>query len=255
MKNLLIALFLATTLTSTYCQESSIESKIRRMMDVLGTSQRFESAIDNIIELQKENLPSSISDKYWNQFKEKAKKDGFNDLIELLIPIYKKYLTESEIESIIAFYESESGQKMVNKFPLISQESMQVGAEWGKNLGSEITKEIKESNEIKFNTNLEDCSSFKKGVFTYILPNGEPVKMERTENLQIETVGNNEIRSRIEWVAKCRYNVIELDENNIPVSKEPLEVNIYKINDNSYNFIAKMKGDDFYSEGEIEKVN
>jgi hypothetical protein len=43
-----------------------------------------------------------------------------------------------------------------------------------------------------------------------------------------------------------------LDENNIPVSKNPLEVNIYKVNNNSYKFISKMKGDDFYSEGEIE---
>jgi len=255
MKKILIALILTLTLTSVYCQESTIENKIRRMMDVLGTSHRFETVIDKMIELEKENFPSSVEDKYWNQFKEKVKNDGFNELIELLIPIYKKHLTESEIESIITFYESEAGQKMVNKFPSISQESMQVGAEWGKNLSSEIAKEIQESDELKFNTNLEDCGSFKKGSFIYLLPDGKSVKMERTEDLQIETVGNNEIRSRVEWISKCRYNVIELDENNIPVSKEPLEVNIYKVNNNSYKFISKMKGDNFYSEGEIEKVN
>jgi len=255
MKIILTIFFLTFTFSSTYCQETTIENKIRKMMDVLGASQRFETVIDNMIELEKESYPSSISDKYWSLFKEKSKNDSFNNLVELLVPIYKKHLSESEIDSIIAFYESEAGQKMVNKFPLISQESMQVGAEWGKKLSEDITKEIEQSNELKFNINLEDCSAFNKGNFTYLLPDGKSVNLERTENMQIETLDNNEIRSRIEWVSKCRYNVIQLDQNNIPVNKHPLIVNIIEINGNSYKFISKMKEDSFYSEGEIQKVN
>ncbi|AXP81799.1 hypothetical protein CJ739_2733 [Mariniflexile rhizosphaerae] len=224
------------------------------MMNVIGSSQRFDAILENLIEMQKENYKEIISEDYWHILKNEVRKNGFNDLVEILIPIYKKHLTESEIDSIIEFYESEAGQKMVSKFPLISKESMQAGVEWGAKLNDKISEKINSENEFKFNIKLEACGSFKEGKFSYQLPDGTLVSIKRKGNKQIETTKVGEITSRIEWLSDCRYNIWELDENNEKVTTEPIQVNIYEIDGNSYKFIAKMQSDDFYSLGQLEMV-
>jgi uncharacterized protein len=224
------------------------------MMDAIGASERFEVTMDQIIEMQKENYSGSVDLQYWELLTKEIKNKGFNDIIELLVPIYKKYLTESEIDAITAFYQSEVGQKMVSKFPLISKESMQAGAEWGEKLYEQVTQKIDSSNELKFNTMLEDCGLFHEGRFRYALPDGTIVNIVRNGNVQVESTPYGEIKSRIEWITNCRYNIWELLEDNVTSVPDPVEVNIFEITNNTYKFIAKKRGEDFYSIGELETI-
>jgi len=45
---------------------------------------------------------------------------NYNELIEKLIPVYTKHFTEQEIESLITFYRSTTGKKMIDKTPINS---------------------------------------------------------------------------------------------------------------------------------------
>ena len=46
-------------------------------------------------------------------------------MIDVMIPVYQRHFTSSDIDSIVAFYSSPTGQKFLNELPKIVQESMQ----------------------------------------------------------------------------------------------------------------------------------
>lgn len=142
MKKLTLCLGFTLAIFTLSAQESPLDQKIKKMMDAMGTTQQFEVAINNMIDAQKQAYKGVLEDNFWDEFKKEAKKDGFKDLLELMVPIYKKHLTEEEIDAITEFYASEIGQKMIQKFPMITQESMQAGAEWGQKMGAKIAEKL-----------------------------------------------------------------------------------------------------------------
>ena len=79
-----------------------------------------------------------------------------------VVPIYKKYLTEYEVKSIIEFYESEAGKSLISKTPMILQESMEAGGKLGEEIATQIFQEIeKESLQPISNTDVRIVGSNK----------------------------------------------------------------------------------------------
>jgi len=56
---------------------------------------------------------------------------GPDSLLNLLVPIYARHLTQQEVKGLIAFYETELGRKTIAVMPAVMQESVQAGQEWG----------------------------------------------------------------------------------------------------------------------------
>jgi hypothetical protein len=48
-----------------------------------------------------------------------------DEMIESMIPIYQKHFTRQDMNSIVAFYDSPTGQKFIREMPAMVQESMQ----------------------------------------------------------------------------------------------------------------------------------
>ena len=63
-------------------------------------------------------------------------------LVKLIVPIYTKHLTDTEMIEMIEFYETPSGKSVVSKLPVIAQESMLVGQTWGANLAQSLVAEL-----------------------------------------------------------------------------------------------------------------
>ena len=61
----------------------------------------------------------------------------------IIIPIYHKYYTASDIKEMLRFYSTPLGQKMIRVMPTLVNESMQAGQQWGQSMGPEIQKRIK----------------------------------------------------------------------------------------------------------------
>ncbi|MDA4746736.1 DUF2059 domain-containing protein, partial [Enterobacter hormaechei] len=81
------------------------------------------------------------------------------DFEELLIPIYSKYYTEKELDDIIAFYKTSTGQKVIKTMPDMTKESMQAGQVWGMKLGQKVMKKINEKYPVQVETIREYPSS------------------------------------------------------------------------------------------------
>jgi uncharacterized protein len=48
-------------------------------------------------------------------------------MIDALIPIYQRHLTETDIDSVIVFYSSPAGQKLLKEQPAMMAEGMKAG--------------------------------------------------------------------------------------------------------------------------------
>ncbi|MCG3887247.1 DUF2059 domain-containing protein [Photobacterium leiognathi] len=60
----------------------------------------------------------------------------------MMYPIYSKHFTEDELRKMIEINDTEFGKKLIRVMPLINQEGMLVGQEFGKKLGPKIQQRI-----------------------------------------------------------------------------------------------------------------
>lgn len=116
------------------------EQDIRRLLELTGSADLGDQVLNSLISNFKTNLPD-VPDEFWTEFRGKYNGD---DLVELVIPIYDRHFTHEDIKGLIVFYESPLGQKITSKLPVISQESMAVGQEWGEQIAREAITTLQE---------------------------------------------------------------------------------------------------------------
>ncbi|MNL09376.1 hypothetical protein D3C87_1301360 [compost metagenome] len=99
----------------------------------------------SIFKQQQSNVPTE----FWDEFAVELNKDAIGQLINMILPIYQKHLTEADLKGLIVFYETPLGKKYAEKIPLITQESMLAGQEWGKQIGEKILNKIRDKGYLK----------------------------------------------------------------------------------------------------------
>ena len=80
-----------------------------------------------------------VPQEFWD--KALSKING-EELKNIVVPIYDKYYTEEDIDALIAFYKSDIGKKVLQVTPMVTQESMEAGKQWGQKLAEEIIEEL-----------------------------------------------------------------------------------------------------------------
>lgn len=65
-----------------------------------------------------------------------------NIVNELSYPIYHKYLTKEDVADLVQFYKTPLGQKTIEVMPMISQEAVMAGQQWGRSLGPVIQQRL-----------------------------------------------------------------------------------------------------------------
>jgi hypothetical protein len=109
-------------------------------MDAIGYTNLVNQSMDGMFELYEKTYPK-VDTSFWNEFRKEMAAD---DLTKLIIPIYDKYFTESDLDALIAFYSTPAGIKIRDATPLITKEAMAAGAEWGKSVGEKVAKKLVE---------------------------------------------------------------------------------------------------------------
>jgi hypothetical protein len=61
-----------------------------------------------------------------------------NEVIEQIAAVYARNFTPDELREAVAFYRGPTGQKIVQKLPVITQESMAIGQRFGQSIASEL---------------------------------------------------------------------------------------------------------------------
>jgi hypothetical protein len=61
-----------------------------------------------------------------------------NEMIDQVAALYARTFTTEELREVVAFYRGPTGQKFVQRMPLIMQESMLIGQRFGQSVSTEI---------------------------------------------------------------------------------------------------------------------
>jgi hypothetical protein len=117
---------------------SAMHAKVKRLLELTGASNLGMQMIDGLIHNFKEGLPG-VPDDFWTAFRAKIKAD---DMVEMIIPVYEKHLTEEDVDALIAFYSSPLGRRFVEKQPLILADTMKLGEAWGAKLADQVISDL-----------------------------------------------------------------------------------------------------------------
>ena len=144
-KILAIAFVLLATSVNIVSAQANDEYKrtLKKMLDAAGSEATFDSAIKQMLGMfkgQYQNVPDDV----WVELENEMLKISMDDLVEMLTPVYAKHLSVADLNKIIEFYQTPVGKKYAEKTPLITQESMQVGQEWGMKMGQRFQEKMKE---------------------------------------------------------------------------------------------------------------
>tara|TARA_R110002050_G_scaffold191297_1_gene326046 strand:+ start:916 stop:1362 length:447 start_codon:yes stop_codon:yes gene_type:complete len=139
----LLSFILVFSFISQAQADSEYEQTLKKMFKLSGTEQSYQAAVQQMISLFKEQY-TEVDPAIWDEFQKSFAKTSLNDLTEMLVPVYAKHLTKKDLEELIKFYESPIGKKFAKSTPLITQESMQVGQEWGRKIGQDFVKKMEE---------------------------------------------------------------------------------------------------------------
>jgi uncharacterized protein len=63
---------------------------------------------------------------------------------EMYVSLYDRHFNLEDIRAFNAFYDSTAGKKMVEKQGILMQQGMTLGAEWGRSIGPEIDRRVRE---------------------------------------------------------------------------------------------------------------
>ncbi len=122
---------------------NSYKASLKEMMDAAGSSEAYKVAIVQTLKMLK-SQKSDVPEAYWQELETVFIKSAQEDLFNMLLPVYQKHITEAELKDITKFYHTPTGKKFAEKTPLILQDSMAAGQEWGKKLGEELVKKLQE---------------------------------------------------------------------------------------------------------------
>ncbi|UTW62758.1 DUF2059 domain-containing protein [bacterium SCSIO 12741] len=139
-----------TTITLAFClfvslasfgQSDSYVKKLNKYFELNGTEETFETVVEQMME-QMKSTRTDVPAEIWDEFSQEMQKTSLKDLTKMLAPVYYKHLTEADLDKLNAFYQSDVGKKLAEKTPIITQESMAIGQQWGLQIAEKVIKEL-----------------------------------------------------------------------------------------------------------------
>ena len=82
---------------------------------------------------------AQLVDLFFEKFSSKLSLDA---LLDLIVPIYDKYLSDDDIKGLIQFYGTPLGQKAISVLPKVMSEAQAQGAILGQKIGRESMAEV-----------------------------------------------------------------------------------------------------------------
>ena len=123
-------------------QDDEYRQQLMLMMEKSGSLDRADVIMKQLIPMLKQT--SQAPAEFWDAFQTKWDQQIKQKLVDIYVPIYKKYLTLADLKTILAFYESPVGQKLAAVTPAMTQEGMQSGQKLGMEVATEMIQEMQQ---------------------------------------------------------------------------------------------------------------
>lgn len=150
MKKLLLILVLTVSGYGLQAQsgtstEDNYTKKLKTFFEINGSVEVYKTVISDMIAMFKENYASEAeSVSLFENMEKEMLETSLDELVEMLVPVYKEQLTEKDLDALIAFYSTDIGKKYAEKTPIITRESMKVGQLWGMKIAQDVMKKLQD---------------------------------------------------------------------------------------------------------------
>ncbi len=148
MKKIISTLALILIISSTAFSQTDKEYSLtlKKFFEISGNNATANAGLEQMIEIFKPQFPN-IDAKEWDKIYNDVIKESMNEYIEMSIPIYQKYLSKSDLEEMIKFYQTPIGQKFSQSNTLITKDLMSVSQKWGMDLSKKMFETIQKANK------------------------------------------------------------------------------------------------------------
>ncbi len=141
---LIVTLWLGSGFSPKLQAQEASQEEIIEFLKVMGAKQQMLNSMDLMISNFKEIYASAgVPENFWDNFRKEVV-ENLDDVLGELALVYQKHYTQEEIKALTVFYESPLGQKLLEKTPIVQQESFAVGKAWGQKLGEKVAREMEE---------------------------------------------------------------------------------------------------------------
>lgn len=93
---------------------------------------------------KQKNLPPDFEVKTSKMIDDMMDNMPIDDLLQAMIPVYQRHFTKGDIDALVAFYNSPTGQKMVKELPAITAESMQASSGIMQKMIAQMTQRVQD---------------------------------------------------------------------------------------------------------------
>ena len=122
MKHLILSFVLCSALAINAQDNTEFKKETIAFIKLTGTSQAFDGAI--------EQLGAMVSQENKAAYKKEAM-STLDALYDKLADLYMSEFTQSEIQELVKFYNTDLGKKLASKQTLLAQKGMMMGQSWG----------------------------------------------------------------------------------------------------------------------------
>jgi hypothetical protein len=146
MKKLFLSIIILVVFICTAkAQSNQYKALVKEYLTETGSLDNFQSTIDNMLDLFKDNEAfREVPKEYWKDIVKEFSNISVDDIVDLYVPIYYKYYTESDLRELIAFYQTPIGLKMKKNNSKVTEESMKAGEAWGRKIGMQVATRLQE---------------------------------------------------------------------------------------------------------------
>jgi hypothetical protein len=109
---------------------------VQRYLDVMHSREMMTQMIDAMAkpmhqmihqqyEKDKDKLPADFEARMNKVMDDTMKSFPWDEILDSMVPVYQKHFTKGDIDHLVAFYSTPTGQKVLRELPAITAEAMQ----------------------------------------------------------------------------------------------------------------------------------
>jgi hypothetical protein len=101
---------------------------VRKLIELTGGCRVARQVMDSVIVSMRQAHPE-LSSEFWAAVQSELREE---DLVEALVPIYTRYLSQEDVRGLIPLYETPIVRKWVAMQPQLQLDAMPAGSRWGE---------------------------------------------------------------------------------------------------------------------------
>ena len=159
MKRFLLAALLSVALASTLHAQSqdapASRADIERYLQIMKSHdmmnrtmkamiQPMHDMIHQQFEKNQDKLPPDFESRMDNMMDQMLLEFPYDKMMDAMIPVYQKHFTKGDVDSLVAFYSTPTGQKLVRELPEITAESMTAAMPLMQKHMEKVTREFQD---------------------------------------------------------------------------------------------------------------